>query len=172
MLTFVLLSLLKRQFVLKIKLLAIGKTDEKSLETLIQKYLVRIKGFTAFELQLIPDIKNTKNMSESQQKEQEGKRLLNNISPGDRLVLLDEKGREFSSEKFADFLQKQMNTGLKNLVFVIGGPYGFSEAVYKRSDYKIALSQMTFSHQMVRLIFMEQLYRGLAILNHHPYHHV
>ncbi len=172
MLTFVLLSLLKRQYILKIKLLVIGKTDEKALETLIQKYLIRIKGFSAFELKLIPDIKNTKNMSENQQKEQEGKRLLNEILPGDKLVLLDEKGQEFSSEKFADFLQKQMNAGLKNLVFVIGGPYGFSEAVYKRSDYKIALSQMTFSHQMVRLIFMEQLYRGLAILNHHPYHHI
>ncbi len=166
------LSLLKRKFILKIKLLVIGKTDEKSLEDLIQKYLIRVKGFTAFGLKLLPDIKNTKNMSEALQKEQEGKRLLNEISPGDKLVLLDEKGREFNSEKFAGFLQKQMNTGLKNLIFVIGGPYGFSEAVYKRSDFKIALSQMTFSHQLVRLIFMEQLYRGLAILNHHPYHHV
>jgi 23S rRNA (pseudouridine1915-N3)-methyltransferase len=156
---------------LKIKLLVIGKTDEKAVNKLIDKYKKRIIGFTGFEMEIIPDLKNTKNLSEAQQKEKEGALILSKISNPDYLVLLDEKGKEFTSKNFAQFIQKQMNSGIKNLVFVIGGPYGFSEAVYKRAKQKIALSQMTFSHQLVRVIFLEQLYRGLAILNNHPYHH-
>ena len=134
-------------------------------------YEKRIKNLTGFEKIIIPDLKNTKNLSEKQQKEKEGSLLLQKIMPSDFVVLLDEKGKEMTSRQYAGFLQKQMNTGLKNLVFVIGGPYGFSEDVYRRANLKIALSKMTFSHQLVRLIFLEQLYRGLAILNNHPYHH-
>ncbi len=156
---------------LRIKLLLIGKTGEACLQELMNSYEKRIKNLTGFEKIVIPYIKNTKNLSEQQQKEKEGGILLNRLTSADYVVLLDEKGKEMTSRQFAGFLQKQMNTGLKNLVFVIGGPYGFSEAVYKRADIKIALSQMTFSHQLVRLIFLEQLYRGLAILNNHPYHH-
>lgn len=110
-------------------------------------------------------------MSEAQQKDAEGAEILKRISASDKLVLLDEQGKSYTSEGFAEFLQKQMNSGLKNLVFVIGGPYGFSEAVYEAASGKIALSKMTFSHQMVRLFFVEQLYRGLTILKNEPYHH-
>jgi 23S rRNA (pseudouridine1915-N3)-methyltransferase len=157
---------------MKIKLLVIGKTDDKSLQSLMQLYEKRIKGFVGFDFDVIPDIKNTKKLSENQQKQKEGDLLLAKLNTSDYVVLLDEKGKEFTSVKFAAFLQKQMNSGIKQLVFIIGGPYGFSQAVYQRANQKIALSQMTFSHQMVRLIFLEQLYRGYAIINHHPYHHV
>ncbi len=141
------------------------------MQRLKNAYEKRVKNLIGFEKIIIPDLKNTKNLSEKQQKEKEGSLLLQKLVPSDFVVLLDETGREMTSRQFAGFLQKQMNTGLKNLVFVIGGPYGFSEEVYRRANMKIALSQMTFSHQLVRLIFLEQLYRGLAILNNHPYHH-
>ncbi len=134
-------------------------------------YEKRIMNFTGFDKITLPALKNTKNLSEKQQKEKEGSLILDKLTSSDYVVLLDERGKEMTSQQFAGFLQKQMNTGLKNLVFVIGGPYGFSERVYQRANFKIALSQMTFSHQLVRLIFLEQLYRGLAILNNHPYHH-
>ncbi len=137
----------------------------------MDNYEKRIKNLSGYEKIIIPDLKNTKNISEKQQKEKEGSLLLQKLTSSDFVVLLDEKGKEMTSRQYADFLQKQMNAGLKNLVFVIGGPYGFSEKVYQRANTKIALSQMTFSHQLVRLIFLEQLYRGLAILNNHPYHH-
>jgi len=156
---------------LNIKLLVIGKTDDACLQKLMNDYKKRIDNLVRFKKIIIPDLKNTKNLSEKQQKEKEGEVLLQKLIPSDFVVLLDEKGKEMRSLQFADFLQKQMNTGLKNLVFVIGGPYGFSEEVYRRANTKVALSQMTFSHQLVRLIFLEQLYRGLAILNNHPYHH-
>ena len=156
---------------MKTKLLLIGKTDDACLQKLTDAYEKRIKNLTGFEKVVVPDLKSTKNLSEKQQKEKEGSLLLQKIIPSDFVVLLDEKGKEMTSRQYADFLQKQMNAGLKNLVFVIGGPYGFSEEVYRRANMKIALSQMTFSHQLVRLIFLEQLYRGLAILNNHPYHH-
>lgn len=156
---------------MKIKLLVVGKTDEKAVNELIDKYKKRIIGFTGFEMEFIPDLKNTKNLSEAQQKDKEGSLILSKITNSDYLVLLDEKGKELTSINFAQFIQKQMNSGIKNLVFIIGGPYGFSEAVYKRANQKLALSKMTFSHQLVRIIFLEQLYRGLTILNNHPYHH-
>lgn len=156
---------------MKIKLLVIGKTDGASIQKLIELYQKRIKSFVGFDLEVIPDIKNTKNLSENQQKEKEGLKLLNKLSGADYVVLLDEKGKEFSSKSFAGFLQNQMNSGIKNLIFIIGGPYGFSPEVYQRANQKIALSQMTFSHQLVRVLFLEQLYRGFAIINHHPYHH-
>src|SRR5690606_21179117 len=131
----------------------------------------RLSFYIKFELIVIPDIKNAKNMSESQQKEKEGELILTKTGISDQLILLDENGKSFSSIGFADEIQKKMNSGIKNLIFVIGGPYGFPPSVYERANGKISLSQMTFSHQMVRLFFIEQLYRGFTILRNEPYHH-
>lgn len=156
---------------MNIRLLAIGKTDNKNLQTLIDEYTKRLSFYIKFDLEVIPDIKNVKNLSENQQKEKEGEIILSKLSATDQLILLDENGKSFSSVGFSDYLQKKMNAGIKTLVFVIGGPYGFSEEVYQKSQGKISLSQMTFSHQMVRLFFIEQLYRGFTILKNEPYHH-
>ena len=156
---------------MNIKLLAIGKTDDKSLQTLIDDYTKRLSFYIKFDLEVIPDIKNVKNLSETQQKEKEGELIVSKLSPTDQLILLDENGSTFSSVGFSDYLQKKMNAGTKTLVFVIGGPYGFSEAIYKKAQGKISLSSMTFSHQMVRLFVIEQLYRGFTILKNEPYHH-
>lgn len=156
---------------MNIKLLAIGKTDNKNLQALIDEYTKRLSFYIKFDLEIIPDIKNVKNLSESQQKEKEGELILSKLSPTDQLILLDENGTAFSSVGFSDYLQKKMNAGIKTLVFVIGGPYGFSEEVYKKAQGKISLSAMTFSHQMVRLFVIEQIYRGFTILKNEPYHH-
>lgn len=156
---------------MNIKLIAIGKTDNKNLQALIDEYIKRLGFYVKFELDIIPDIKNVKNLSESEQKSKEGQLILSKLSPTDHLLLLDENGKEFNSMGFADFLQKKMNAGIKTLVFVIGGPYGFSEEVYQKAQGKVSLSQMTFSHQMVRLFVIEQVYRGFTILNNEPYHH-
>jgi 23S rRNA (pseudouridine1915-N3)-methyltransferase len=156
---------------MNIKLLAIGKTDNKNLQSLIDEYTKRLSFYIKFDLEIIADIKNVKNLSESQQKEKEGELILSKITPTDQLVLLDENGKTFSSVAFADELQKKMNSGIKTLVFVIGGPYGFSKTVYDKAFGKISLSEMTFSHQMVRLFVIEQLYRGFTILKNEPYHH-
>ena len=156
---------------MNIKLIVIGKTDNKPLQTLIDDYTKRLSFYIKFDLETIPDIKNVKNLSESQQKEKEGELILSKVAPTDQLMLLDENGSTFSSIKFADYLQKKMNSGVKTLVFVIGGPYGFSDEVYKKAQGKVSLSEMTFSHQMVRLFFIEQLYRGFTILKNEPYHH-
>lgn len=156
---------------MNIKLIAIGKTDNKQLQALIDEYQKRLSFYIKFDLEIIPDIKNVKNLSESQQKEKEGELILAKITPIDQLILLDEKGKTFSSIGFSEELQKKMNSGVKTLVFVIGGPYGFSESVYAKANAKISLSSMTFSHQMVRLFFIEQLYRGYTILRNEPYHH-
>ena len=156
---------------MKIKLLAIGKTDDKNLLKLIETYQNRLKHYVKFEITIIPDIKNVKNLSEKQQKEKEGELILKQLQPIDELILLDEKGKDFRSLEFAKYLQKKMNSGIKQLVIVIGGPYGFSEEVYKKSNGKISLSKMTFSHQMIRLFLVEQLYRGFTILKNEPYHH-
>jgi len=156
---------------MNIKLIAIGKTDNKSLQTLIDDYSKRLSFYIKFNLEIIPDIKNVKNLSESQQKEKEGELILSKLTPTDELILLDENGTTFSSVGFSDYLQKKMNSSVKSLVFIIGGPYGFSEEVYKKSQGKVSLSSMTFSHQMVRLFFIEQLYRGFTILKNEPYHH-
>lgn len=156
---------------MNIKLIAIGKTDNKNLQLLIDEYTKRLSFYIKFELEIIADIKNVKNLSESQQKEKEGELILTKLTQTDQLILLDENGKSFSSVEFADNLQKKMNSGVKTLVFVIGGPYGFSDAVYNKSFGKISLSKMTFSHQMVRLFFIEQLYRGFTILKGEPYHH-
>ncbi|WP_293304793.1 23S rRNA (pseudouridine(1915)-N(3))-methyltransferase RlmH [Allomuricauda sp.] len=156
---------------MQITLIAIGKTDNTDLERLIAIYEKRLQHYIKFQLQVIPDIKNSKNLSEAQQKEKEGEQILGQIQNSDVLILLDEKGKQYTSVEFSQFLQKKMNSGIKNLMLVIGGPYGFSDAVYQRSNGKISLSKMTFSHQMVRLFFVEQLYRGFSILRNEPYHH-
>lgn len=156
---------------MKIKLLAIGKTDSKNLQQLIEDYTKRLGFYVPFSLEIIPDIKNSKNLSEAQQKKAEGDEILKRIDKPDTLILLDEKGKTYSSVQFSQFLQKKMNSGLKTLVFVIGGPYGFSDEIYNRANGKVSLSTMTFSHQMVRLFFIEQLYRGFTILRNEPYHH-
>ena len=156
---------------MKIKLLAIGKTDDKNLETLISNYQNRLNFYINFEFELVPDIKNAKNLPEEQQKIKEGELLFRKLAPTDILILLDEKGKEFRSIDFANYLQKKMNSGIKQLVFLIGGPYGFSEEIYNRATGKVSLSKMTFSHQMIRLIIVEQLYRAFTILKNEPYHH-
>jgi 23S rRNA (pseudouridine1915-N3)-methyltransferase len=156
---------------MNIKLLTIGKTDNKALQSLIDDYTKRLSFYIKFDLEIIPDIKNVKNLSESQQKEKEGELILAKLTTTDQLILLDEKGTTFSSVGFSDYLQKKMNSGAKTIVFVIGGPYGFSDEVYQKAQGKISLSLMTFSHQMVRLFFIEQLYRGFTILKNEPYHH-
>lgn len=156
---------------MKIALVVIGKTDARYFVDAIGEYRNRLVHYIPFEMEVIPDIKNVKNLSESQQKEKEGELILKTLQPGDYLVLLDEKGKEFTSLQFAAYLEKKMHNIPKRIVFVIGGPYGFSESVYKAASEKISLSKMTFSHQMIRLIFIEQLYRAMTILNHEPYHH-
>jgi 23S rRNA (pseudouridine1915-N3)-methyltransferase len=154
-----------------IKLLAIGKTDNKQLQVLIDDYQKRLGFYIKFEFDIIPDLKKTKNLSEEQQKQKEGDLILNKLLPQDVLILLDENGKQLHSVGFSEYLQKHMNSGIKQLVFVIGGPYGFSEAVYKKAHGKLSLSKMTFSHQMIRLFIIEQLYRGFTILRNEPYHH-
>ena len=154
-----------------IKLIAIGKTDNNNLQTLIADYQKRLGHYIRFEFEIIPDLKKVKHLSESQQKDKEGELILSKTQKSDVLILLDENGKQMDSVAFANYLQKHLNSGIKNLIFVIGGPYGFSEAVYQRANSKLGLSKMTFSHQMVRLFFIEQLYRGFTILKNEPYHH-
>jgi 23S rRNA (pseudouridine1915-N3)-methyltransferase len=154
-----------------IKLLAVGKTDHNAILDLVEEYSSRLGHYIRFELEIIPDLKNTKSLSEAIQKEKEGELILKKLQVSDELILLDERGKTYSSLEFSEFLQKKMNSGLRQLVFVIGGPYGFSEAVYSRANGKISLSKMTFSHQMIRPFFIEQLYRSFTILRNEPYHH-
>lgn len=156
---------------MKIALVVIGKTDANYFMQAINEYTNRLIHYIPFEMVVIPDIKNVKNLSEPQQKEKEGELILKTVQPGDHLVLLDEKGKDFTSMQFSVYIEKKMHTVNKRLVFVVGGPYGFSEAVYKAASEKISLSKMTFSHQMIRLIFVEQIYRAMTILNNEPYHH-
>ncbi|TAI49120.1 23S rRNA (pseudouridine(1915)-N(3))-methyltransferase RlmH [Flagellimonas allohymeniacidonis] len=156
---------------MQISLIAVGKTDSKDLMNLMETYQKRLQHYIKFNFMVIPDIKNSKNLSEAQQKTKEGELILSHIQSSDHVLLIDERGKQFSSLSFSDFLQKKMNGGLKQLVFVIGGPYGFSDAVYARSNGKVSLSSMTFSHQMVRLFALEQLYRAFTILRNEPYHH-
>ncbi|WP_314338075.1 23S rRNA (pseudouridine(1915)-N(3))-methyltransferase RlmH [Capnocytophaga leadbetteri] len=156
---------------MNIKLIAVGKTDNPALQQLISTYEKRLSYYINFELQLLPDIKNSKSLSEEQQKIKEGELILSYVEPSHHLILLDEQGKEYTSIAFADELQKKMNTGIKQLIFVIGGPYGFSQAVYQRANSKLSLSKLTFSHQMIRLFFVEQLYRAFTILRNEPYHH-
>ncbi|MBT8265481.1 MAG: 23S rRNA (pseudouridine(1915)-N(3))-methyltransferase RlmH [Bacteroidia bacterium] len=154
-----------------IKLLAIGKTDDKQLQNLITEYEKRLSHYVNFKIEIIQDLKNTKHLSEVQQKQKEGDLISNKIAATDVLILLDEQGKQLDSIGFSEYLQKYMNSGVKQLVFVIGGPYGFSEELYAKANGKLSLSKMTFSHQMIRLFFIEQLYRGFTILRNEPYHH-
>lgn len=153
------------------KLIAIGKTDSAALQQLISTYEKRLVRYINFELQLLPDIKNSKSLTEELQKIKEGELILSNVESSHYLILLDERGKEYTSVAFADELQKKMNTSIKQLTFVIGGPYGFSQEVYNRANGKLSLSKLTFSHQMIRLFFIEQLYRAFTILRNEPYHH-
>lgn len=156
---------------MKAVLLTVGKTDIVSIATEINNYTKRIAYYLPFSMEIIPDIKNKKNLSQSQQKQKEGEFILSRLNNTDYVVLLDEGGRLFNSNQFAKHIEKKKNTVARNLIFVVGGPYGFSEAVKARANEKISLSKMTFTHQMVRLIFVEQLYRAMTILNNEPYHH-
>jgi len=156
---------------LKTLLLTIGKTDNPYLSSAIDDYLARASHYAPLELRVIPDIRDARNLTHIQQCEREGRELLRQLQPGDYVVLLDEGGREYTSGDFAKWLQQKMSTLPRRLVFIIGGPYGFSPEVYEAAQGKMSLSRMTFSHQMVRLIFVEQYYRALSILNNLPYHH-
>lgn len=155
----------------KILVIFLGKTDKKYIKEGIDDYVKRLSFYLPFEVKIIPDLKNNSNLSVEVQKEKEGQLILEQINKGDQLVLLDEKGQEFSSVEFSKWVEKKMIAGIRQLVFAVGGPYGFSENVYQRADYKISLSRLTFSHQMVRMIFVEQLYRAMTILKNEPYHH-
>ena len=156
---------------MKITLLVVGKTTSGYLAKVIDEYTSRISHYVKFDIQYLADIKNSRNQSESQQKVNEGRLIVNAIERNDYVVLLDEHGKELTSVAFADYIQKRMLGGAKRLVFVVGGPYGFSQEVYDRADDRLSLSQITFSHEMVRLIFAEQLYRAFTILRGEPYHH-
>lgn len=155
---------------MKITLLVVGKTTDIHIDSLIQEYQKRLTHYIPFALQVIPEIKNTKALTADQQKQAEGELILRAISPSTKMILLDEHGKEFRSIEYAEYLQKAMLSG-QDIVFVVGGPYGFSDAVYQRANGKISLSKMTFSHQMVRLFFVEQTYRAMTILRGEPYHH-
>ncbi len=156
---------------MKITLLSVGKTEEKYLNQGIEIYLKRLKYYIKLETTEIPELKNTKGLSQDQQRSKEAELILKKITPTDFVVLLDEKGQELSSLQFADLLNKRMLASTQNLVFVIGGPYGFDNTVYQRANDKLSLSKLTFSHQMVRLFFVEQVYRAFTILKNEPYHH-
>ncbi|AMQ55461.1 23S rRNA (pseudouridine(1915)-N(3))-methyltransferase RlmH [Algoriphagus sanaruensis] len=156
---------------MQIKLITIGKTDHKAIQQLIEEYSSRLAHYIRFEFEIIPDLKNSKSLTEHTQKEKEGELILKKVQASDEVILLDERGKSFSSVEFSEFIQKKMNSGLKQLIFVIGGPYGFSEEVYQRANGKISLSKMTFSHQMIRPFFIEQVYRAFTILRNEPYHH-
>lgn len=161
----------QNQKLMKTILLVVGRTVEQHFITAINDYVQRTKRYLQFEIEVIPELKNTKSLSTDIQKEKEGELILKALQPGDVVVLLDEGGKEMRSIEFADYMKRKMNTVNKRLVFVIGGPYGFSQRVYETAQEKLSLSRMTFSHQMVRLIFVEQIYRAMTILNNGPYHH-
>lgn len=156
---------------MNIELIVVGKTDSKDVESLVEMYAKRINRYCKFSMTTIADVRNTKNMAPSRQKQLEGEAILRLVGEGDCLTLMDERGAQYTSMEYAQWLQKRMLSGVKRLVLVIGGPYGFSDEVYARADQKISLSKMTFSHQIVRAIFAEQLYRAFTILHNEPYHH-
>lgn len=156
---------------MEIRLICVGKTGKSFLVEGEKEYANRLKHYVKFSSEVIPDVKQAKNLSEDQIKEKEAVAILSKIKPGERIFLLDEKGKEFSSEKFSNFIQKQFNQGGQAIVFVVGGPYGFAPVLYDKAVSKISLSQMTLSHQMIRMFFIEQLYRAMTILKGEPYHH-
>lgn len=156
---------------MKICLLVIGKTDASFVKAGIEEYEKRVKRYLPYEMKIIPDIKNSKNMSEEVQKNKEAELILEQLQSQDFVILLDEHGKECSSVAFSRFMAQKMLSGTKRIVFVIGGPYGFAQQIYQRANDKLSLSKMTFSHQMVRMIFTEQLYRAMTIMKGEPYHH-
>lgn len=160
-----------RYLAMNIELIVVGKTDMKEVEALVTMYSKRLNHYVKFAITTLADVRNTRKLSEPEQKRLEGEQILKLINDSDHLMLLDEHGAELRSIEFADMLQRRMSAGTKRLVFVIGGPYGFSDAVYQRANSKLSLSKMTFSHQIVRAIFTEQLYRAFTILKNEPYHH-
>ncbi len=155
---------------MNIKLILVGKTEEKYLREGIEIFEKRLKNYVNFEMIIIPSLKDTKSLSSQIVKEKEGELILKQVSKYDKIILFDEKGLEFTSMDYSVFLQKHMNAGVKNLCFVVGGAFGFSDEVYKKADQKVALSKMTFSHQMIRLLIVEQIYRAFTILKNEPYH--
>ncbi len=152
-------------------LIVVGKTTDKRFEAIIQEYIERIRHYIPFTMEVIPELKNTKGLSQDEQKKREGEQILKSLQPGDYVVLLDEHGSERSSMDFASWMQKKMAAGPKRLVFIVGGPYGFSDAIHLKGNEEISLSRMTLSHQMIRMFFVEQIYRAMTILNGEPYHH-
>ncbi|MDE6238614.1 MAG: 23S rRNA (pseudouridine(1915)-N(3))-methyltransferase RlmH [Muribaculaceae bacterium] len=156
---------------MKIQLIAIGKMNDAPLVQSVEKYIKRLGHYVPFQFITIPDVKTTKAMTEQRQKETEGGAIINALDSRDYVILLDERGKEFTSREFAAYIDKRTFSLAGNLVFVIGGPYGFSQEVYDRANDKISLSRMTLTHEMVRLFFVEQLYRAMTILRGEPYHH-
>ena len=156
---------------MKTTLILVGKTTDRYLDALIADYVQRIRHYMTFDVEVIPDLRAGKSLTQSQQREQDGRLILQHLRQGDYLLLLDERGREMRSVEWAEYLGRLFCKSYKRLVFVVGGPYGFSQEVYDRCQGKISLSRMTFSHQMIRLIFTEQVYRALTILHGEPYHH-
>jgi len=156
---------------MRLHLLVVGKTTDRTLAALIDDYAARLKHYVPFSIETLPELKNTKALTPALQKVREGEAIIRSLHEGDHVVLLDEGGQEFRSVDFAHYIEKRLNAGQRRLVFIVGGPYGFSPEVYARSQERIALSRMTFSHQMVRLFFVEQCYRAMTILRGEPYHH-
>lgn len=152
-------------------LIVVGKTTDKRFEAITQEYIERIRHYIPFTVEVIPELKNTKGLSQDEQKKREGELIQKNLQPGDYIVLLDEHDSERSSMDFASWMQKKMAAGPKRLVFIVGGPYGFSDAIHQKGNEEISLSRMTLSHQMIRMFFVEQIYRAMTILNGEPYHH-
>lgn len=152
-------------------LIVVGKTTDKRFEAIIQEYIERIRHYIPFTIEIIPELKNTKGLSQDEQKKREGEQILKSFQAGDYIVLLDEHGSERTSMDFASWMQKKMAAGPKRLVFIVGGPYGFSDAIHQKGNEEISLSRMTLSHQMIRMFFVEQIYRAMTILNGEPYHH-
>ena len=156
---------------MKIQLCVVGKTSTPYILTGIETYMARLRHYIPLEIKTIADIRNTRRLTEEQQRVAESEQLLASVQPGDFVILLDERGREYTSREFSQMIEKRMASVSRNIVFMVGGPYGFSQAVYDRADDKISLSRMTFSHEMARLFFVEQLYRAMTILRGEPYHH-
>ena len=152
-------------------LIVVGKTTDKRFEAIIQEYIERIRHYIPFTIEVIPELKNTKGLSQDEQKKREGEQILKSLQAGDYIVLLDEHGSERTSMDFASWMQKKIAAGPKRLVFIVGGPYGFSDAIHQKGNEEISLSRMTLSHQMIRMFFVEQIYRAMTILNGEPYHH-
>ncbi len=156
---------------MKVVLLSVGKTDHPLLSQIIEDYRKKVNHYIPFEMRMVPDPKNRRNLSEKEQKAEEAQLLLKVLQPSDHVVLLDEKGKQYRSTEFAGYLEKKSHSVSRQLVFLVGGPYGFAPEIYERATEMISLSKMTFTHQMVRLVFTEQLYRAMTIIHHEPYHH-